>query len=803
MKVKKLKSIITMLLTVALVCSCIPLSMAFATSEPTITVEQVEVDSSATKASVKLSISNNTGFVGMRLTVEYDTAAMTLSNVVDSGLIGGKTHSNKYSTYPYTLYWQNFDAEEDITANGVAATLEFDLKAGLKPGSYEVKVTYNNIKDDIMNFDGNTVDFKIENGGVKVACNHAWAATAVDLGDGTHGIKCTKCGEAKDIEAHKGGTATCTKKAECSVCGAEYDDYAAHNYVEKVDDKYLKDAATCTKAAVYYKSCSVCGAKGTETFESGDPIAHNPSTDWESDATGHWKKCQLGCGIKLNGEGGTGVVAHTYTENYDDKYLKDEADCKSDAVYWKSCSVCGFSAKDDTSKPENERITVKENTKKDHEYEEYTPDESATTYKKSDATCQHKASYYKRCKYCKEQGTETFEYGELAAHNFVTYNPNDSTTVYKASDATCKEAAKYYKKCSVCDKQGAETFSYGSPNPDNHDYTGAVITDLGDGTHGIKCNLCGVAKDVENHEGGTATCIKKAECSKCHAEYGALKAHDYTAERAEEKYLKTAATCKDKAVYYKSCSVCGEKGTETFEYGDLAPHANIKLVNVKAATEEEEGYTGDEKCLDCDKVITTGHSIAKLVHEPKKVEAKAATAASEGNKEHYYCENCGKYYLDDKFETEVARDDVVIAKLKPAIVDKDKQNFAKGSAGSIGFNSSAAYEDFSGVKVDGKDVDPSNYDVVKNEDGTLRVVFKSAYLETLGAGNHTVSIVSVSGSADTEFTVSAAANVVNESKGTSPKTGDLSNIFFWAVMALAAVFGVFTAVYVRKKVVNR
>ncbi len=646
------------------------------------------------------------------------------------------------------------------------------------------------------------IEVGVEAPELTISCDHAWAATPVDLGDGTHGIKCTKCGEAKDIEAHKGGTATCTKKAECSVCGAEYDDYAAHNYVEKVDDKYLKDAATCTKAAVYYKSCSVCGAKGTETFESGDPIAHNPSTDWESDATGHWKKCQLGCGIKLNGEGGTGVVAHTYTANYDAKYLKDEADCKSDEVYWLSCSVCGFSAKDDTSKPENERITVKENTKKDHEYEEYTPDESATTYKKSDATCQHKATYYKRCKYCKEQGTETFEYGEKAAHDFVTYNPNDSTTVYKASDATCKEAAKYYKKCSVCDKQGAETFSYGSPNPDNHDYTGAVITDLGDGTHGIKCNLCGKAKDVENHEGGTATCIKKAECSKCHAEYGDYAAHKYV-EKVDDKYLKTAATCKDKAVYYKSCSVCGEKGTETFEYGDLAPHANIKLVNAKAATEEEEGYTGDEKCLDCDKVITTGHSIAMLVHEPKKVEAKAATAASEGNKEHYYCENCGKYYLDDKFETEVARDDVVIAKLKPAIVDKDKQNFAKGSAGSIGFNSSAAYEDFSGVKVDGKDVDPSNYDVVKNEDGTLRVVFKSAYLETLGAGNHTVSIVSVSGSADTEFTVSAAANVVNESKGTSPKTGDLSNIFFWAVMALAAVFGVFTAVYVRKKVVNR
>ena len=650
------------------------------------------------------------------------------------------------------------------------------------------------------------IEVGVEAPELTISCDHEWAATAVDLGDGTHGIKCTKCGEAKDIEAHKGGTATCTTEATCEICGVKYGEKLKHIFgiynPEDEGNVYKDKDATCTSGATYFERCATCGTKGTKTFVFGGPIAHDPSTEWESDATGHWKKCQLGCGIKLNGEGGTGVVAHTYTANYDAKYLKDEADCKSDEVYWLSCSVCGFSAKDDTSKPEDERIKVKPNTKKDHEYEEYTPDESETTYKKSDATCQHKATYYKRCKYCKEQGTETFEYGELAAHNFETYNPNDSTTVYKASDATCKEAAKYYKKCSVCDKQGAETFSYGSTNPDNHDYTGATITDLGDGTHGIKCNLCGVAKDVENHEGGTATCIKKAECSKCHAEYGDYAAHKYV-EKVDDKYLKDAATCTKPAVYYKSCSVCGEKGTETFEYGDLAPHANIKLVNVKAATEEEEGYTGDEKCLDCDKVIKTGHNIAKLVHEPKKVEAKAATAASEGNKEHYYCENCGKYYLDDRFETEVTRDDVVIAKLKPAIVDKDKQDFAKGSAGSIGFNSSAAYEDFSGVKVDGKDVDPSNYDVVKNEDGTLRVVFKSAYLETLGAGNHTVSIVSVSGSADTEFTVSAAANVVNESKGTSPKTGDLSNIFFWAVMALAAVFGVFTAVYVRKKVVNR
>ena len=51
-----------------------------------------------------------------------------------------------------------------------------------------------------------------------------------------------------------------------------------------------------------------------------------------------------------------------------------------------------------------------------------------------------------------------------------------------------------------------------------------------------------------------------------------MKAHNFTAETAEEKYLKSAATCTEKAVYYKSCTVCGEKGTETFEYGNPLGH---------------------------------------------------------------------------------------------------------------------------------------------------------------------------------------------------------------------------------------
>lgn len=53
-------------------------------------------------------------------------------------------------------------------------------------------------------------------------------------------------------------------------------------WIETVSDSYLKTAATCTAPAVYYKSCKLCGAKGTETFTSGNPLGHDFSNNAEA-----------------------------------------------------------------------------------------------------------------------------------------------------------------------------------------------------------------------------------------------------------------------------------------------------------------------------------------------------------------------------------------------------------------------------------------------------------------------------------------------------------------------------------------
>lgn len=48
--------------------------------------------------------------------------------------------------------------------------------------------------------------------------------------------------------------------------------------------------------------------------------------------------------------------------------------------------------------------------------------------------------------------------------------------------------------------------------------------------------------------------------------------HTFRVEKIEEQYLAAKATCTSPATYYYSCT-CGEKGTETFSYGDPLGHS--------------------------------------------------------------------------------------------------------------------------------------------------------------------------------------------------------------------------------------
>lgn len=102
--------------------------------------------------------------------------------------------------------------------------------------------------------------------------------------------------------------------------------------------------------------------------------------------------------------------------------------------------------------------------------------------------------------------------------------------------------------------------------------------------------------------------------------------HAFDKEVVEEQYLASAATCTEKAKYYKSCD-CGEKGTETFESGELAAHVFDKEVAeekylAEAATTEAPakyykscvcGEKGTETFESGDVVVVTVSNIADVV----------------------------------------------------------------------------------------------------------------------------------------------------------------------------------------------
>lgn len=133
-----------------------------------------------------------------------------------------------------------------------------------------------------------------------------------------------------------------------------------------------------------------------------------------------------------------------------------------------------------------------------------------------------------------------------------------------------------------------------------------VTTEEGGFTASCAVNVvCSHTKTTE-HPAESSTCQKQGHeaytiCDECgeiisgsDAELP-LPVHTY-AQVADAKYLKSAATCVSKAVYYESCTVCGEKGTGTFEYGTVDFHNHVGgtyVKNQKEATCYEEGYTGD------------------------------------------------------------------------------------------------------------------------------------------------------------------------------------------------------------------
>ena len=246
------------------------------------------------------------------------------------------------------------------------------------------------------------------------------------------------------------------------------------------------------------------------------------------------------------------------------------------------------------------------------------------------------------------------------------------------------------------------------------------------------------------------------------------------------------------------------------------PHDGDKETrNAKEATCTEAGYSGDVYCLVCNEMITKGHDINMASHKLNYIPKTDATVTETGNDEYWQCTVCDKYFSDAEGTNEITdleswkAGDGKIDKLPPEIIEGKGQSITEGEKKVLSFTSNAAYSDFIRVELDGSELSEENYE---KAEGSIIITLDADYVATLPAGEHTIGIVSESGTATTTFTVAekAAPGTSDDSDRDSKadadknaKTGDDTNLALWIALMLLAGAGIAgTAIYTRRKRTN-
>ena len=403
---------------------------------------------------------------------------------------------------------------------------------------------------------------------------------------------------------------------------------------------------------------------------------------------------------------------------------------------------------------------------------------------------------------CTQRATCTVcgaEYGDVLGHDFTTSWTHDDNEHWKqcsrcdekddvgphtwnsgtvTTAPTCTKAGEKTYSCNKCDATKIE------PIPaTGHSWKSDWTSDATHHWHECANDNCDVTdnsgKDsYAEHSGGTATCTEKAVCTHCGQSYGETDPANHT---GTEQWTQTATTHEKKWNCCNTVSVPNENHEWTdgvcSECGYVCQHEDADKNHIcdicgKTISEHKDA-DNNHICDYCNKKISdhsggTATCIAKAVCEIckesygsldpnnhadlKHIDAKAATAAEEGNIEYWYCEGCKKYFSDAAAKTEIAKADTVTAKLPPKITAGDGAAVTQGEKKELTFTSDASFADFLRVELDGATLEEKNY--TKREGSTI-ITLNRDFVAALSVGEHTLAIVSQHGTATAKFTVNA------------------------------------------------
>lgn len=708
-----MKKYISLLLIALLVINLLPIS-GIAAGTPQYVIEDRAVQVGDTFA-VDVAIQENPGIISLRFNVFYDTEVLELQSVENKGLLNGFTTPAPTVTSPYTLRWADSLATVNNSAQGAVATLTFKAlqttsstivtvehsearnATGTKVSftNNSCAVTVKEIPVDVtgVSLNKNTLSLKtgetetlvatiapgnatnktvswksnddaiatVDNTGKVTAVREGSTIITVTTENGSFSASCTvsvACSHTNKVETPS-KSPDCVnpgnnKYYTCSACGdvfkadgvtettvrAETIAALNHDFTEKIEDAaHLEPGSgtNCQQAKQYYYDCSRCNVIGSTSWTSTTVGNHKMETTWTTENGKHFHKCSV-----------TGCT-----------YIEDEANCSGGTATCTAKAVCSVCQKE-YGDLLNHDLTHHARNEANHfrpgNIEYWTCDACDKYFSDSSAETEIEEAEIKIAQIPHSHGTA---WEKNNAQHWNECSCGDKINVYDHNyDNTCDTT------CNIC----------GHIRTTNHIWNTPLSYNATQ--HWTECSVCGEKKDVEVHIGGIADCQNKAVCTDCQQPYGELTGCDFTAEKAEAKYLKFAATCKDVAVYYKSCAVCGKAGTETFTFGpvDKTNHAGgTEVRDAIPMTCTVDGYTGDTYCKGCTLKIATGTAIP-AEHKLDKVTANPATHEAAGNIEHYACSVCEKLFDDDKASKELTAAEVAIAKGEHSYSETFKSN---------------------------------------------------------------------------------------------------------------------------------
>ena len=639
------KRITSLLLSVVMICSllvsAVPAWAAAGDSGVTASVSQA---SPGDTFSVTLKVPGTTKQISdMSLKVLFDNAVFEVTEYTIPSIEGmSKMQSTVAEANSNSFFSATYDSESsdaDITFAGIELTAKFRVKDGAALGESVFKLDESvgvgsldelGLPDILMKLE----DFTNKSATIKIV-SAPKPATGITL-------------NKNNLSLVEGNSETLTATVE-PINTTDTVVWSSDNaLVAKVDNNGKVTGVAAGTAKITAKAgdktatCNVTVEKAPCTHANKTTVPEKASTciekGWDAyQKCGDCEKLFDMSGNEISVIPYLNLASHSYTkQDKTNEALKTAGTCKDEAVYYYSCSVCGDVEHNDAhtfngeKDPTNHVGGTRIEGASEPDHKNQTPGSTGKTicngcdavlaaateiqpgdHVAADVWSNDETNHWKECK---EVGCGVVIDGSKAAHSSTGNNV-----------ATCQKKAV----CDVCKVQYGALAAHKKADSFSSDSTG----------HWYACTTSGCTEKLEfaahtpDHK-GHATEEYAIKCTVCNyvieAQLGHT--HNFNQQNPDSKFKATDATCTKPATYYYSCT-CGEKGTETFEYGSALDHTE------GTAWEKDENYHWHICTVaGCGVVIES----SKAAHTPDKT----------GGATYDYpilCSECG-YVMEAKLE---------------------------------------------------------------------------------------------------------------------------------------------------------